>query len=125
MKEAGRLVKNMKSTEHNKIDLLESSIRSGCQPDCPNLIYEYFRLGERLSCRRSKELRYKGRERAFKMLLETICDPLVSRHWRQTCLDNIYVPLLSLQREAESESQKQQVTKMYQELRVLSAYFLN
>lgn len=114
----------MPNRGHNKIDSLECRIRSGCQPDSPDLIHEYFSVGERLSCRRPKALKFKSRLRAFDTLLETICDPLVSRHWRQTCLNNIYIPLLWLQREAENDRQKQQVTEMYKELRVLSTYFL-
>jgi hypothetical protein len=65
-------------------------------------------------------LMYQGQ---FRLLLDVICDNLISDHWRQLCLDNIYRPLTELNRISQSEERKERLRHLWFELNITSQYF--
>lgn len=65
-------------------------------------------------------LMYQGQ---FRLLLDVICDNLISDHWRQLCLDNIYRPLTELNRISQSEERKKRLRHLWFELNITSQYF--
>jgi len=50
--------------------------------------------------------RWQMYQAQFRLLLDVICDNLLPEHWRQLCLDNIYRPLIDLNRISQCETRK-------------------
>ncbi len=61
---------------------------------------------------------------AVELLYEIICDPLVSRQWRYTCLDHLYKPLLNAERYACTESDRITLARLKIDMHVLVPHFL-
>jgi hypothetical protein len=59
----------------------------------------------------------------FYLLLEVITDTLLPSHWRELCLDNIYRPLIELNRLSTCQSTKKQLRHLWLELNITSNYF--
>ncbi|GAA0821432.1 hypothetical protein GCM10009111_28420 [Colwellia asteriadis] len=60
----------------------------------------------------------------FYLLLDAINDTLLPSHWRALCLDNIYQPLLALQRLSDCTDTKKQLRHLWLELNITRHYFL-
>uniref|UniRef100_UPI0035149331 hypothetical protein n=1 Tax=Pontibacterium sp. TaxID=2036026 RepID=UPI0035149331 len=104
---------------------LERMIRNGHQPDNPCLLDRYLALGEaRASAYRPAAARHAVHMRTYTTLLETICDSCIATHWRVLCLDQIYKPLIAMERLASTQTDKKQIRKLHNDLSVLSHYFL-
>lgn len=65
-------------------------------------------------------LMYQGQ---FRLLLDVICDNLISQHWRELCLDNIYRPLTELNRISQCDATKKRLRHLWLELNITSQYF--
>lgn len=104
---------------------LEYAIRNGHQPDNPCLLDRYLTLGEaRAGAYQPATEQRAVHMRAFNTLLETICDSCIATHWRVLCLDQIYKPLIAMERLASTQTDRAQVRKLHNDLSVLSHYFL-
>lgn len=105
---------------------LETTVRQATDPDHPDLIACYLAALERQAttaeCAEEKRQIYR---RAYQTLLETICDSLIARHWRCSCLDAIHRPVLALQRLARTPADTTLIRQYYYEVARLSHYFLS
>ena len=61
---------------------------------------------------------------AIDVLFETICDPLVSLHWRHYCLDHLYKPLLKAEHYASLESDRIALARIKIDMQRLVPHFL-
>ena len=104
--------------------LLQDQIRHGTSPDNPTLISLFLRTCEEHALELAPEQRASVYRRAYRLLLETICDSHVPRHWRCTCLDHIYRPVFALNKLAVSEAELKEVAHCYREVNLLGHYFL-
>jgi len=64
-------------------------------------------------------------QRVFNVLLDTVCNTSVAPHWRQTCLDKVYLPLSHLKHLIVTYQDAKNYFKMEHNLRILSHYFLS
>ena len=63
-------------------------------------------------------------QNAVEVLYETMCDPMVSQHWRYSCLAHLYKPLLKAERYARSESDRIALARIKIDMHLLVPYFL-
>lgn len=104
---------------------LENSVRHATEPDQPGNISRYLTkievcAGQACSVSDQRTIYL----RAYKTLLETVCDSLVDRHWRVSCLNQIYRPIFAMKRLARTPTDKAQIRTLRTELARLSHYFL-
>ncbi|MGB1239151.1 MAG: hypothetical protein ACPG4U_13120 [Pseudomonadales bacterium] len=104
------------------INNLRQKIRHGSEADNPSLIAMWLSM-EELEFARHRGLRWALYCAQFRLLLDAFADDLVASHWRALCLDNIYRPLCSLQRQAFCEGRKAHIMRLQYELRITSQYF--
>ena len=77
---------------------LERRVRLALNPNEPRLLSTYLAL-----CREFDS--FDTHARAFDLLVETIEDPGLPRHWRCLCLDHLYLALDALSARARSVSE--------------------
>ncbi|MDP7593186.1 MAG: hypothetical protein QF552_10935 [Litorilituus sp.] len=108
---------------HFITQLLRKKIRFAQEPNNPALITLWLQQENdiHLTTQPKKVLR-QHYEAQFRLLLETIVDEIVPTHWRRLCLDNIYKPITSLQRIADTEQSKQHIRYLMNELSVSCQY---
>lgn len=111
----------VKTREFNQ---LEQIIRSGISSDCPTLIYSYIQLGAIHAHRNNHSTERETYVHIYHTLLETICDPLIDRHWRKACLDNINKPLTKMYELAQTCCEQRITIELNRELLVISKYFI-
>jgi len=105
--------------------VLESSVRNGNYPDCPCVLERYLTLSDARAANQSSiAVQHTIHMRAYRTLLNTLCDTYVSEHWRSLCLDQIHKPLFAIERLARTQTDKARVRQLYNELSTLSHYFL-
>lgn len=104
---------------------LSQLTRSGEQPDACHLLTEYLDLTQALSIGQNRTCQLQLYYIVYTDLLEAICDPLVSRHWRENCLNHLFQPILVLNRLACTEPLKQRVQQLDRQATQLSHYFLS
>lgn len=63
-------------------------------------------------------------QNAVEVLYETMCDPMVSQHWRYSCLAHLYKPLLKAERYARSGSDRIALARIKIDMHLLVPYFL-
>lgn len=99
---------------------LVNKIRFGTEPDNPLLIKLWLEQmpSQDLAVSQLRE----GYCQQFYILLEAVLDELVPRHWRRTCLDNIYLPLSSLKKLSTNSSSERQIQQLLNELTILTKY---
>ena len=100
--------------------VLEQTIQAGQCADSPEVLYHYLKLteeyGERLSITDATLLH----QRVFNVLLKTVSDTRVPAHWRQTCLDKVYLPLSKLKRLIVTYQDARDYFKMEHSLRTIA-----
>ena len=105
--------------------VLEQTIQGGQCADSPKVLDHYLNLteeyAERLNISDATQL-YK---RVFNVLLDTVCDTSVVPHWRQTCLNKVYLPLMHLKNLIVTYQDARNYFKMEHSLRILSHYFMS
>jgi len=112
-------------TETFDYNTLECMIRNGHQPDNPCLLDRYLALGEARAATNLPATEQRAvHMRTFNTLLETICDSCIATHWRVLCLDQIYKPLIAMERLASTQTDRTRVRTLHNDLSVLSHYFL-
>jgi hypothetical protein len=117
-------------SKQSSISQVRDFIRYGTYPDSPTLIDDW--LAQDRCClmsRRSSQcsgcsyqVQREAYEQQFRLLLEAIMDELNPRHWRCTCLNNIFKPLFSLQNLAYTAASKAHVKQLYYELSTTVQY---
>ncbi|MEM7360871.1 MAG: hypothetical protein AAF431_17405 [Pseudomonadota bacterium] len=58
----------------------------------------------------------------FRLLMDTAADECLPAHWRQLCLDQIHRPLGLLWNLADNQYGREEVMRLYTELRVVGDY---
>lgn len=104
---------------------LAIQVRQGLKPDHPHLLQQYVlqQRTDAVACGTTGE-QTRIHLSTYHLLLETICDSCVARHWRQLCLEHIHSPLLELKRLAKSEQEQARLRTLHQHLNTLCNYFL-
>jgi hypothetical protein len=103
--------------------VLEQTIQAVQCADSPELLYYYLNLTEEYAERLDITDAVLLHQRVFNVLLDTVCDTNIAHHWRQTCLDKVYLPLSNLKRLIVTYQDARNYFKMEHSLRVLSYYF--
>ncbi len=104
------------------INQLRHKIRYALDDDNPSLLPLWLAMEDSLNCC-DNSANWQLYHAEYRLLLDALSDDLLPVHWRSWCLDNIYKPLMSLQRIAISEEQSQQLNRLFYELRVVSHFF--
>ena len=78
---------------------LELCVRRGLYPENPVLLDRYIGFGK-------ERLKWSDSNRIFQIILATVCDSSVPSHWRRTCLENAYKPLVAMRLFAESDGDR-------------------
>lgn len=107
----------------NNIEELEHVIRYAIYPDSPDLLHHYLRIGKKYATTWPKSAQHVVHERIFDLLIEVICDPLLPKHWRELCVDHIYLPLSDLERLASTDAQINSVAKRWAVYKQSCSYF--
>ncbi|GAB3479939.1 hypothetical protein [Marinomonas epiphytica] len=105
--------------------VLEQTIQSGQCADSPEVLYHYLNLTESYAERLEMVDAVQLHQRVFNVLLDTVCDSTLPCHWRQTCLDKVYVPLANIKHLIVTYQDAKAYFKMEHNLRVLSHYFMS
>lgn len=105
--------------------VLEQTIQAGQCADSPDVLYYYLNVTEEYAERLSINDAVRLHQRVFYVLLDTVCDTSLALHWRQTCLDKVYLPLSHLKHLIVSYQDARNYFKMEHNLRILSHYFLS
>ncbi|ETX10204.1 hypothetical protein MUS1_03910 [Marinomonas ushuaiensis DSM 15871] len=105
--------------------VLEQTIQAGQCVDSPEVLYHYLKLTEEYAERLSIPDAALLHKRVFNVLLDTVCDTSLAPHWRQTCLDKVYLPLSQLKRLIVTYQDARNYFKMEHSLRTLSHYFIS
>jgi len=100
--------------------VLEQTIQAGQCADSPEVLYQYLKLTEDYAERLSITDAAILHQRVFNVLLDTVCDSKLAPHWRQTCLDKMYLPLSMLKRLIVTYQDARAYFKMEHKLRTLS-----
>ncbi len=104
------------------INQLRHKIRYALEEDNPSLVMLWLSMEESVR-HMDPNANWQLYCAQFKLLIDTLSDDLLPKHWRICALDNIYKPLSSLQRIAKNPDQQKHLNKLYYELRVISNFF--
>lgn len=101
---------------------LQDKIRFALEPENPGLLSEYL-SHHAVRNDMTKTKHQQVLEEQFRLLLDTMADECLPVHWRQQCLDHIYMPLSALWRISDTEKNRTQVRQLFSELRIIGNYF--
>ena len=87
----------------------------------PELLGFWFEL-EAISIEQNPEQRWQAYLDQARLLFETYADELIAPHWRQHCLNQLYIPLCNLQKTASNDIQQQQLKTFMYELHITEQY---
>ncbi len=104
---------------------LQDLVRNGSMPDRPDRLREFIELYKDRTRELERSEEIAMHYRVYELLLETICDSLIPKHWRFLCLDYLFEPCRALKRLCETSEQEQEVRRLQSEARYLSSYFLS
>lgn len=104
--------------------VLEQTILAGQCVDSPEVLFYYLKLTEEYAERLSITDAVLLHQRVFNVLLDTVCDTSLPSHWRQMCLDKVYLPLLKLKHLIVTYQDARNYFKMEHRLRTLSHHFI-
>ena len=91
-------------------------VRHALEPQNPDVIRQYLCAVPRSVLRgESEETEYLTAQ--FALLLETVADDALPMHWRRSCLDQAYRPLLGLRALPRSWRRESEVRMLVQQLR--------
>jgi len=110
------------SAQTSAITLLRKKIRYAEEENNPQMLTLWFVAEQALVEEDLNQLR-RLYHAEFYLLLEVITDTLLPNHWRELCLDNIYRPLVELNRLSHCQSSKKQLRHLWLELSITSNYF--
>lgn len=116
----------LERTLHTKLEqMLKPLIRNAAFPDDPMLINHYFEAKKNIAshCISTVQERKAFYQMAM-LLIDTFCDTYLPEHWRRVCLDNLYRPVLHLQKLADTQGEKQAVYTLQRRANVLAQYLL-
>lgn len=104
------------------LDGLKEKVRHGTDADNPQVLSLWFLNEELLIANLNVSLRWQRYWQQALLLLEVYADDLVPKQWQILCLDNLYRPLMNLQRMACDMQQKQQLKHLIFEIRAIEQY---
>ncbi|TYL48768.1 hypothetical protein [Marinomonas sp. IMCC 4694] len=104
--------------------VLEQTIQGGQCADTPQVLTYYLTRTEEYAERLCIVDAMSLHQRVFNVLLDTVCDTRLAPHWRQTCLDKVYLPLLHIKQLILTYQDARNYFKMEHRLRMLSHYFM-
>ena len=109
-------------SQNSAINVLRHKIRDGEEVNNPALILTWFSMEASMigTCEQAAWSLYVAE---YRLLLDTLSDEMLESHWRLWCLDNIYKPLTALSRLVDGDAQKQELGRLFHELRVTSHFF--
>mgnify|MGYP000138227682 FL=1 len=91
-------------------------IRMGLYPDNPALLRQWLNQEPKeMADEASRTAHY---EQQFELLLATVMDSKVAKQWRISCLDQIFLPIRTLQSWKNSDLSAEAVSRMLQLLSV-------
>ena len=93
--------------------LLEEKVRSGVEPDNPEILLSLLSLLEETDFRYSLSHQKSLNSKMLRLLLDTVLDKTVPLNWRSLCMDHIYKPLRNLYLLAENERDIFEINKIY------------
>jgi len=105
------------------INQLRKKIRYGLEEDNPGLLSLWLSMEDSALSNNNPHDNWQSYCAQFNLLIDVLSDDLIPKHWRANCLNTIYNPLCSLQRNAINPQRLQQLNKLYVELRVVSNFF--
>lgn len=112
----------MTMTRQN-ITALTHIVRYGKAPNSPQILNSFLKESELLAEIGETTEKLNQHLRTAQVLLDTICDSLVPKHWRLQCLDNIYRPLHHAQRVAKNEQEQTKINRFQYEMNATVPYF--
>jgi hypothetical protein len=104
------------------INLLREKVRYASEENNPQILTLWFMAEQALMSEEPNQYRHLYHAQ-FYFLLEVISDTLLPKHWRELCLDNIYRPLVELNRLSNCPSSKKQLRHLWLELNITTSYF--
>jgi hypothetical protein len=116
----------LERTLHTKLEsMLRPLIRNAIFPDDPVLINHYFQVKQNIAshCISVAQQRKEYYQMAT-LLIDTFCDTYLPEHWRRVCLDNLYRPVMHLQKLADTPVEQKIVYKLQRRANVLAQYLL-
>lgn len=103
---------------------LQQQIRTGCSPDDPDLLQHYINLAlDSADTAEASSEKIRILLDCASLLLETACDPKVAHNWRHLCLDQIYRPLLTAEKQSTTASDHFRVRQFSLQFRLLTPTF--
>ena len=93
--------------------LLEEKVRSGAEPDNPEILLNLLSLLEETDLKYSLNSQKSLNSKMLRLLLDTALDKTVPLNWRSLCMDHIYRPLRNLYLLAENERDISEINKIY------------
>ena len=107
-----------------EIKRLYQYIRYGHEPDNPMLLNDYFRCSNHdINAEKDVVRKRELYESQYNLLISTVCDRGVPKHWKEICLDYVYRPLSKLYEIADNEESLYKVSLMFCELQNIEQYF--
>ena len=104
---------------------LSRQVRRGKCGTTPKVLTRYLDVCDERSENLTREQARRIYISAFNVILETICDDLVARCWRNWCLDNITRPLGMLRQLSHNAKEQKELALLEAQKRLLSRYFMN
>lgn len=109
----------MEYGEQKQLDEIRSKIRYAKEPDNPQLINCWLALGQAGYSVLDKRHHFEDQ---FRLLLDTVVDEILPSHWRCTCLDSIYRPLMELRQLVDTPESQAHLRALQNELSVTGRY---
>lgn len=113
-----------------KFVLLSDKVRHASEPNNPQLIGQWLKQtqccndtsvnGCCAQCPRA--LQQQNCEQQYRLLMETVLDVLTPDAWREACLNQIYQPLMRLERLAQTDQDHQRIQRLIYELNLGAQY---
>lgn len=104
------------------INVLREKVRYAGEENNPEILTLWF-MAENVLVDDVINQRRQLYQAQFYLLLEVITDSLLPNHWRELCLNNIYRPLVELNRVSNCQPSKKQLRHLWLELSITSNYF--
>ena len=109
-------------TQLHEIARLRKIVRYAEQPDNPGTLQLWLDL-ETTTYFQLRRQRWEANIACTRLLLEAFADNLNPAHWRGLCLDNMYRPLMELQRLVLTQQNQTELRQLMQEVRTISHFF--
>lgn len=114
----------IESTEALSIEQLAKIVSQGQYPDACHLVGDLFSRVVSRAATLTLIQQYRLYYFAYGVLMDAICDDLIARHWREHCLNQLYLPLSQMRGIAKRIDQTEHFKALELEANKLSHFFL-